>query len=158
MFLFLNCLFLSNEMQFFIQQHKLPIKSSAKVHAKGGVRNSMAKADKYFSELSPEQVSCDKDLSSSCLYSAVQVNKLYEIYKYDFQMFGYEHESFVELAKLELHKKKAPPKDSFDLALEQVKKEGKYAQVKLKNKKKGHGKGGRGMKNINKKNSKIKNK
>ena len=52
MFLFLNCLFLSNEMQFFIQQHKLPIKSSAKVHAKGGVRNSMAKADKYFSDLS----------------------------------------------------------------------------------------------------------
>ena len=91
-------------------------------------------------------------------HSVVQVNKLYEIYKYDFQMFGYEHESFVELAKLELHKKKAPPKDSFDLALEQVKKEGKYAQVKLKNKKKGHGKGGRGIKNMNKKNSKIKNK
>ena len=92
------------------------------------------------------------------LYPAVQVNKLYEIYKYDFQMFGYEHESFVELAKLELHKKRAPPKDSFDLALEQVKKEGKYAQVKLKHKKEGLGKGGRGIKNMNKKNSKIKNK
>ena len=52
-------------MQFFIQQQKLPIKSSAKVHAKGGVRNSMAKADKYFSELSPEQVSCDNDIFSS---------------------------------------------------------------------------------------------
>ena len=60
------CIF-SNEMQFFIQQQKLPIKSSAKVHAKGGVRNSMAKADKYFSELSPEQVSlsCDNDIFSS---------------------------------------------------------------------------------------------
>ena len=54
-------------MQFFFQQQKLPIKSSAKVHAKGGVRNSMAKADKYFSELSPEQVSlsCDHDIFSS---------------------------------------------------------------------------------------------
>ena len=44
-------------------------------------------------------------------------------------MFGYEHESFVELAKLELHKKKAPPKDSFDLALEKEKKEGNKKKI-----------------------------
>ena len=45
-------------MQFFIQQKRLPIRSSSKVHAKGGVRISMAKADNYFSKLSAEQVSC----------------------------------------------------------------------------------------------------
>ena len=104
-------------MQHFINQHKLPIKSSARIHAKGGVRNSIMKTDKYFSELSQEQI-----------------EKLYEIYKYDFQMFGYEHESYLELSKLDL-KKKEKPKDSFDLALEEVKNQGKYKQVQINRKK-----------------------
>ena len=71
----------SNEMDFFIRQKKLPLETSAKIHTKGGVRNSRTKSDKYFSELTPDQVT-----------------QLYEIYKYDFKMYGYEHESFLELA------------------------------------------------------------
>ena len=111
-----NPVYFSNEMEYFIKQQKLPIKNTAKVHAKGGVRNSVMKADKYFSELTPDQVM-----------------KLYEIYKFDFQIFGYEHESYLELSKLE--KNTNQKKNSFDLALEQVKKEGKYDEIKLKKKK-----------------------
>ena len=103
-------------MEYFIKEQKLPIENTAKVHAKGGVRNSVMKADKYFSELTPDQVM-----------------KLYEIYKFDFQIFGYEHESYLELSKLE--KNTNQKKNSFDLALEQVKKEGKYDEIKLKKKK-----------------------
>ena len=104
-------------MDFFIHQKRLPLKTSAKIHAKGGVRNSRTKSDKYFSELTPDQVS-----------------QLYEIYKYDFEMYGYEHESYLELAKLDLLKKRV--KNSFDLALDQVKKEGKYSQIQNTKKKK----------------------
>ena len=105
-------------MQHFIKDHKLPLKSSAKVHAKGGVRNSLMKADKYFSELNPDQVM-----------------KLYQLYKIDFDMYGYDHTSYLELAQLGLKKENSKVKDSFDLALEQVKKEGKYDQIKTKRKK-----------------------
>lgn len=104
-------------MDFFIHQKKLPLKTSAKIHAKGGVRNSRTKSDKYFSELTPDQVT-----------------QLYEIYKYDFKMYGYEHESYLELAKLDLQKKRV--RNSFDLALDQVKKEGKYSQIQNTKKKK----------------------
>ena len=100
-------------MDFFIHQKKLPLKSSAKIHTKGGVRNSRTKADKYFSELTPDQVT-----------------QLYQIYKYDFKMYGYEYESYLELSKLDKEKKHI--KNSFDLALDQVKKEGKYSQIKDK--------------------------
>ena len=103
-------------MEYFIKQHKLPIRTTAKVHAKGGVRNSVMKADKYFSELTPDQVM-----------------KLYEIYKFDFKIFGYKHESYLELSKLEKSSNKR--KNSFDLALEQVKKEGKYDEIRIKKKK-----------------------
>ena len=104
-------------MDFFIQQKRLPLKTSAKIHTKGGVRNSRTKSDKYFSELTPEQVT-----------------QLYEIYKYDFKMYGYEHESYLELSKLDMQKKRV--KNSFDLALDQVKKEGKYSQIQDGKKKK----------------------
>ena len=104
-------------MDFFIHQKRLPLKTSAKIHTKGGVRNSRTKSDKYFSELTPEQVT-----------------QLYEIYKYDFKMYGYEHESYLELSKLDMQKKRV--KNSFDLALDQVKKEGKYSQIQDRKKKK----------------------
>ena len=100
-------------MQYFIEKHRLPLQTTAKIHAKGGVRNSAMKADKYFSELTPEQVT-----------------KLYELYKVDFEMFGYEHESYLELSQLDLNKK---VKNSFDRALNQVKDEGKLNQVLMKN-------------------------
>ena len=105
-------------MQHFIKDHKLPLKSSAKAHAKGGLRNSLLKADKYFSELSPDQVM-----------------KLYQLYKIDFDMYGYDHSSYLELPQLGLKRESSKVKDSFDLALEQVKKEGKYDQIKEKRKK-----------------------
>ena len=104
-------------MDFFIHQKRLPLKTSAKIHTKGGVRNSRNKSDKYFSELTHEQVT-----------------QLYEIYKYDFKMYGYEHESYLELSKLDMQKKRV--KNSFDLALDQVKKEGKYSQIQDRKKKK----------------------
>ena len=104
-------------MDFFIHQKRLPLKTSAKIHTKGGVRNSRTKSDKYFSELTHEQVT-----------------QLYEIYKYDFKMYGYEHESYLELSKLDMQKKRV--KNSFDLALDQVKKEGKYSQIQDRKKKK----------------------
>ena len=104
-------------MDFFINQKKLPLKTSAKIHTKGGVRNSRTKADKYFSELTPDQVT-----------------QLYEIYKYDFKMYGYEHESYLELSNLDMQKKRI--RNSFDLALDQVKKEGKYSQIQNRKKKK----------------------
>ena len=100
-------------MKSFIEHQRLPIKKTAKIHTKGGKRNSVAKADRYFSSLSEAQVS-----------------QLYQIYKYDFQMFGYEYESYLELASLNTNKKK----NEFDLALEKVQKEEKY-QRKEKNKK-----------------------
>ena len=101
-------------MQYFIEKHRLPLQTTAKIHAKGGVRNSAMKADKYFSELTPEQVT-----------------KLYELYKVDFEMFGYEYESYLELSQLDLNKK---VKNSFDKALDQVKSEGKLNQVLMKKK------------------------
>ena len=59
------------------------------IHTKGGMRNSAVKADRYFSSLTVEQVT-----------------KLYEIYKYDFQMYGYEYQSYLKLAELNMEKKK----------------------------------------------------
>ena len=100
-------------MKSFIEQQHLPIKQTAKIHTKGGKRNSVAKADRYFSSLSEEQVT-----------------SLYQIYKYDFQMFGYEYESYLQLASLNANKKK----NEFDLALEKVREEEKY-ETKKKNKK-----------------------
>ena len=96
-------------MKSFIEQQHLPIKKTAKIHTKGGMRNSVAKADRYFSSLSEDQV-----------------RKLYEIYKYDFQMFGYEYESYLQLASLNTNKKK----NEFDLALEKVREEEKYERKK----------------------------
>ena len=96
-------------MKSFIEQQHLPIKKTAKIHTKGGKRNSVAKADRYFSSLSEDQV-----------------RKLYEIYKYDFQMFGYEYESYLQLASLNTNKKK----NEFDLALEKVREEEKYERKK----------------------------
>ena len=89
-------------MQNFIEEQNLPITRTAKIHTKGGVRNSVVKADRYFSSLTVDQV-----------------EKLYEIYKYDFQMYGYEYESYIEMAQLNANKKK----NDFDLALEKVQQE-----------------------------------
>ena len=96
-------------MKSFIDHQHLPIKKTAKIHTKGGKRNSVAKADRYFSSLSEDQVS-----------------QLYQIYKYDFQMFGYEYESYLQLASLNTNKKK----NEFDLALEKVQEEEKYQTPK----------------------------
>ena len=76
-------------MQNFIEEQKLPIKKTAKIHTKGGARNSAVKADRYFSSLTVDQV-----------------KKLYEIYKYDFLMFDYEHDDYLQLARLNSKKKK----------------------------------------------------
>ena len=65
-------------MKSFIDHQHLPIKKTAKIHTKGGKRNSVAKADRYFSSLSEDQVS-----------------QLYQIYKYDFQMFGYDYQDYL---------------------------------------------------------------
>ena len=100
-------------MKSFIEQQRLPIKKTAKIHTKGGKRNSVAKADRYFSSLSEDQV-----------------RKLYQIYKYDFQMFGYEYESYLQMAAFNSNKKK----NEFDLALEKVREDEKY-ETKKKNKK-----------------------
>ena len=81
-----NC---RNEIQHFIEEQKLPIRKTAMIHTKGGMRNSAVKADRYFSSLTVEQVT-----------------KLYEIYKYDFQMYGYEYQSYLKLAELNMEKKK----------------------------------------------------
>ena len=72
----------SNEMDHFIKTHRLPLESSAKIHAKGGVRNSLSKADKYFSQLGQDQVM-----------------SLYYLYKIDFEMFGYNQKRYVEMTK-----------------------------------------------------------
>ena len=76
-------------MQKFIEEQKLPVKKTAKIHAKGGARNSAVKADRYFSNLTVDQV-----------------KRLYEIYKYDFLMFDYEHDDYLQLARLNSKKKK----------------------------------------------------
>ena len=89
-------------MQNFLEEQKLPIKRTAKIHTKGGARNSAVKADRYFSSLTVEQV-----------------KKLYEIYKYDFQMFDYEYDDYLQLAELNSEKKK----NEFDLAFEKVQQE-----------------------------------
>ena len=67
-----------NEIQQFIEEQRLPITSSAKVHTKGGVRNSAGKVEEYFSTLTGEQV-----------------KRLGDIYKYDFQMFGYDYQDYL---------------------------------------------------------------
>ena len=100
-------------MKSFIDHQHLPIKKTAKIHTKGGKRNSVAKADRYFSSLSEDQV-----------------GQLYQIYKYDFQMFGYEYESYLQLASLNTNKKK----NEFDLALEKVREEEKHQTKKKKQK------------------------
>ena len=76
-------------MQNFIEEQKLPVKKTAKIHTKGGARNSVVKADRYFSRLTVDQV-----------------KKLYEIYKYDFQMFDYKYDNYLQLAQLNSKKKK----------------------------------------------------
>ena len=78
-----------NEIQHFIEEQKLPIRKTAMIHTKGGMRNSAVKADRYFSSLTVDQV-----------------KKLYEIYKYDFLMFDYEHDDYLQLARLNSKKKK----------------------------------------------------
>ena len=116
-FLFLANIFLtlfhSNEISHFIEEKKLPIQSTSAVHTVGGKRNSARKTDKYFSEL-----------------SKTQVTRLYEIYKFDFQLFGYDHQKFIDLAKndTETTQSKGKTKDEFDLALEELKQreKGKY--------------------------------
>ena len=91
----------SKEISHFIEEKALPVKSTSAVHAVGGKRHSAGKADKYFSELTKSQVL-----------------KLYEIYKFDFQLFGYDHQSYIDLAK---HEEEAKKKDVFDLAFDELK-------------------------------------
>ena len=70
-----------NEIQLFIKEHSLPINSSARIHTKGGERNSAKKVENYFSALTSEQV-----------------RKLADIYKYDLQMFGYDYQHYLKLS------------------------------------------------------------
>ena len=72
-----------DEIQLFRKEHNLPIKRSAKIHTKGGARNSAQKVEKYFSSLTSEQV-----------------RKLADIYRYDLQMFGYDYQHYLELSNL----------------------------------------------------------
>ena len=100
-------------MQKFIEEQKLPVKKTAKIHAKGGARNSAVKADRYFSSLTVDQV-----------------KKLYEIYKYDFQMFDYEYDDYLKFAELNSEKKK----NEFDLAFEKVRQEEDNKKMETKGK------------------------
>ena len=100
-------------MQNFIEEQKLPIKKTAKIHTKGGARNSAVKADRYFSSLTVDQV-----------------KKLSEIYKYDFQMFDYEYDDYLQLAELNSKKKK----NEFDLAFEKVRQEEENKKMETKGK------------------------
>ena len=72
-----------NEIQLFIEKQKIPINQSATIHIKGGVRNSAQKVDKYFSGLSLKQVKA-----------------LTRMYKYDFLLFGYSNQHFLDLLNL----------------------------------------------------------
>ena len=99
-----NKRFCSNEISHFIEEKQLPIKSTSAVHTVGGKRNSAHKTDKYFSELSKNQVS-----------------KLYELYRFDFQLFGYDHQKYIDLAKDNTEPKiKIKEKNEFDLAFEEL--------------------------------------
>ena len=69
-------------MQEFIEDMKLPLTSVARVHTVGGIRNSAAKADLYFSQLTAEQVQA-----------------LYQIYKYDFILFNYDFQHYLDILK-----------------------------------------------------------
>ena len=99
-----NETFCSNEISHFIEEKQLPIKSTSAVHTVGGKRNSAHKTDKYFSELTKNQVS-----------------KLYELYRFDFQLFGYDHQKYIDLAKDNTEPKiKIKEKNEFDLAFEEL--------------------------------------
>ena len=99
-----NKTFCSNEISHFIEEKQLPIKSTSAVHTVGGKRNSAHKTDKYFSELTKNQVS-----------------KLYELYRFDFQLFGYDHQKYIDLAKDNTEPKiKIKEKNEFDLAFEEL--------------------------------------
>ena len=69
-------------MQEFIEDMKLPLASVARVHTVGGIRNSAAKADLYFSQL-----------------TADQIQALYQIYKYDFILFNYDFQHYLHISK-----------------------------------------------------------
>ena len=99
-----NKTFCSNEISHFIEEKQLPIKSTSAVHTVGGKRNSAHKTDKYFSELSKNQVS-----------------KLYDLYRFDFQLFGYDHQKYIDLAKDNTEPEiKIKEKNEFDLAFEEL--------------------------------------
>ena len=68
-------------MQHFIKEHKLPIKTSARVHAKGGVRNSLMKADKYFSELTQEQIMKLYEIYETCKHVQEHIRTYESIHK-----------------------------------------------------------------------------
>ena len=73
---------LRDEMQEFIENMKLPLTSVARVHTVGGPRNSAAKTDLYFSQLTSEQVQA-----------------LYQIYKYDFILYNYDIDHYLDIVK-----------------------------------------------------------
>ena len=102
------------------------------MHTVGGKRNSARKTDKYFSEL-----------------TKTQVNNLYELYKLDFKLFGYDHQKYIELAKNDAEEK-VKKKDEFDLALEELKfkEKGNYSFNKISQKKRNQNE--RNQKNLGK--------
>ena len=69
-------------MQEFIEDMKLPLSSVARVHAVGGLRNSAVKTDLYFSQLTSDQV-----------------RALYQIYKYDFILYNYDIDHYLDIVK-----------------------------------------------------------
>ena len=71
-----------DEMQEFIEDMKLPLSSVARVHTVGGRRNSAAKTDLYFSQL-----------------TRAQVQALYQIYKYDFILYNYDINHYLDIIK-----------------------------------------------------------
>ncbi|XP_023341912.1 uncharacterized protein LOC111711722 [Eurytemora carolleeae] len=82
-----------DEIKQYITTRKLNMSPNMAVHAIGGKRNSLNKASKYFEKLTKNQI-----LS------------LAEIYKYDFELFGYEYEDYLVLGKEEDPKKMAEKK------------------------------------------------
>jgi len=70
-----------DELNLFIERQNLPLKQSLAVHAVGGKKSSERKASAYFQTLSKHQI-----------------DSLVAIYKYDFQLFGYEYQNFYGTA------------------------------------------------------------
>jgi len=69
-----------DEFNLYIEQMGLPLNQSTAEHAVGGKRKSVEKVNMYFKKL-----------------TEFQIDSLVNIYKYDFQLFGYDFKRFYDL-------------------------------------------------------------